>query len=148
SPGTLARRYTYGLDSISQTRWNGSAWVTHFYGTDGLGSVRCLIDTTGAITDTYTYDAYGNLIASTGSGTPNDLRYTGELLDPDIGLVYLRARWMNPNLGRLWTMDENEGEQSDPISLHRYLYVSDNAADLVDPSGHIAGVFDLSGTLF
>jgi YD repeat-containing protein len=36
SPGTLSRRYTYGLDLISQTRWTGSAWDTHFFLTDGL----------------------------------------------------------------------------------------------------------------
>lgn len=33
-------------------------------------------------------------------------------------------------------MDTDEGSQTDPLSLHRYLYVADNPVNGVDPSGH------------
>lgn len=64
NPATTApsKRYTYGLDLISQT----SGTITHYYGYDGHGSVRMLLnDATGGNTvetDRYDYDANGNLI--------------------------------------------------------------------------------------
>lgn len=51
---------------------------------DGDGN-RALTDTTGAVTDTYDYDAFGNLIHSTGT-TPNVYLYSGEQFDPDLHL--------------------------------------------------------------
>jgi YD repeat-containing protein len=41
--------------------------------TDPNGSVRLLTDGTGAITDTYTYDAFGNLLDQTASTVSNYL---------------------------------------------------------------------------
>jgi RHS repeat-associated protein len=89
----------------------------------------------GAVTDTYTYDAFGNLLARTGA-TPNEYLYAGERFDPHLGLYRLRARYMNPATGRFQTMDSFEGEQSDPASLHKYLYAGDDPVNNIDPSGH------------
>jgi hypothetical protein len=47
-----------------------------------------------------------------------------------------RARYFNPNTGRFWTMDTNEGSQEDPFSLHKYLYCEDEPIGHTDPSGH------------
>src|SRR5262249_45178303 len=80
--------YTHGNQLISQTRTGGGA---HFYLTDGQLSVRQLATAAGAVSDTYTYDAFGVLLASAGS-TPNNYRYTGEQFDPNVGFYYLRAR--------------------------------------------------------
>jgi YD repeat-containing protein len=49
---------------------------TYYFGYDGQGSVRYLTDTDGNITDTYDYDAFGNLIHRTGT-TDNNYLYTG-----------------------------------------------------------------------
>jgi RHS repeat-associated protein len=87
------------------------------------------------ITDTYTYDAFGNLIASTGS-TVNNYRYTGEQWDPDVGLYYLRARYYDTQFGRFWTMDTFEGQNEDPLSLHKFIYCAGNPVNGSDPSGH------------
>ena len=48
----------------------------------------------------------------------------------------LRARYMNAATGRFWTRDAFEGGQEDPLSLHRYLYVSDDPVNGTDPSGY------------
>jgi RHS repeat-associated protein len=128
----LSRVYTYGLDLISQRQASGPV---HFYGTDGHGSVRFLADTNGAITDTYTYDAYGCLIASNGTAA-NLYRYTGEQFDPDLGFYVLGPRYLNPNSGRFWTMDSFEGNAAEPLSLHKYLYVHADPVNGIDPSGH------------
>jgi len=134
--GSVRRTYTYGHALISQRQLGGGQWQESFYGFDGHGSVRYLTDVAGAVTDTYTYDAFGNLIGRTGA-TPNEHLYAGERLDANIGFYYLRARWMNPSTGRFWTMDTFEGSPSDPPSLHKYTYAHNNPANATDPSGNM-----------
>lgn len=62
--------------------------------------------------------------------------YTGEQIDPDLGMYYLRARYYQPATGRFWTMDSYEGSSETTISLHKYLYGSGNPVNNTDPSGH------------
>lgn len=131
--GTPTVTYVYGCDLVSQTR----SGITHYYGYDGLGSVRYLTDGNGELSDTYTYDAFGFQIADWHgtTATVNSYRYGGEQLDEDLGAYYLRARYYHPNLGRFWSQDTFEGYQGDPISLHKYLYCHGNPVNGIDPSG-------------
>jgi RHS repeat-associated protein len=132
------RVYNYGLSLISEQQ--GTA--LSYYGYDGHGNVRFLMDPNGNITDTYTYDAFGVLIArstSGGTSTPNNHLYCGEEYDPELGLYYLRSRYLNPTDGRFWTMDSYEGEGAVPASLHKYLYCGDDAVNNSDPSGNGKG---------
>ena len=128
----LAKVFTYGLDLIAQR--DAGTGTRSFYGYDGNGNTRYLTGTNGAITDTYLYDAFGSLLASTGS-TPNDYRYAGEQYDNTLGLYYLRARYLNAGTGRFWTRDSFAGNSQDPISLHKHLYVQANPVNNTDPSG-------------
>ncbi len=122
--------------------------------------MRYLTDPSGVITDTFTYDAFGILIhrqarTSGGGGvlvpfanpaletapantspTVNNYRYTGEQWDQDLGMYYLRARYYRPELGRFWTRDSYEGNNQDPLSLHKYIYCSENPVGNIDPTGH------------
>jgi RHS repeat-associated protein len=86
------------------------------------------------VTDTYTYDAFGVLLASTGA-TPNVYLYTGEQLDPNVGFYYLRARYYDAAIGRFITIDPRQGNIFEPVSLHRYLYGGANPVNNRDPSG-------------
>jgi len=52
------------------------------------GSVRQLTD--ALVTDTYDYDAFGNLIYRSGT-TPNDYLYAGEQFGANLGFYYLRS---------------------------------------------------------
>ncbi|MCX8107706.1 MAG: RHS repeat-associated core domain-containing protein [Verrucomicrobiae bacterium] len=133
-PSTLDRVYSYGHTLISQRRLAGSQWIASFYGYDGHNNVRYLTDQNGNITDTFDYDAFGNLISRTGD-TPNNYLYCGEQFDPDLGMYFLRARYLNPDTGRFWTMDVYEGKSTDPISLHKYLYAAANPVNQIDPTG-------------
>ncbi|MCX7723443.1 MAG: AHH domain-containing protein [Verrucomicrobiae bacterium] len=131
--------YSYGNDLISQSQLlddgqGGLVWVTSFYGYDGHGNTRYLTDAAGQLTDTYDYDAFGTLIAKTGS-TPNSYLYCGEQFDPDLGLYFLRARYLNPDSGRFWTRDVWEGTIGNPASLHKYLYAHADPGNNADPSG-------------
>ena len=132
--GNVFRDYTYGATLISQTQLSGPNWTTSFYGFDGHGSIRFLMDSSGNVTDTYDYDAFGILIHQTGA-TPNLYLYSGEQFDPDLGLYYQRARYLNASTGRFWTVDAFDGDKQSPLSLHRYLYANANAINRIDPSG-------------
>jgi RHS repeat-associated protein len=130
--------YTYGLDLVNQDRGGN----VHYFGYDGLGSVRYLTHSGGGISDTYTYDAFGIQTASI-SPTVNHYRFAGEQWDSDLQMYYLRARYYAPGLGRFWAMDTYEGSQNDPLSLHKYLYCHGNPVNGIDPSGHTAITMDL-----
>jgi RHS repeat-associated protein len=132
--GSVVRSFTYGHDLISQRIVGGSL---SFYGYDGHGSVRLLTDATAAITDTYDYDAFGNLISRTGT-TSNDYLYSGEQFDANLGFYYLRARYLSSSSGRFWTQDSYEASPFDPASLHKYLYANANPLSRHDPSGQFS----------
>jgi RHS repeat-associated protein len=134
--GAIVRTYTWGLQLISQSRAQVSPNppVVSYYVFDGQGSVRALTSGTGAITDTYDYDAFGNLVNKTGT-TPNNYLYTGEQYDPDLHFYYLRARYLNTSSGRFLTLDAYEGDPGAPSSLHKYLYTGDDPVGRRDPSG-------------
>jgi RHS repeat-associated protein len=136
--------YTYGHTLISEDRRTGNQWATSFYGYDGHNNVRYLTDMSGNVTDTYDYDAFGNLTAASGD-TVNYYLFTGEQFDLDLGLYYLRARYHNPDTGRFWTEDSYEGNGSDPASLHKYTYCDNNPVNGFDRSGHD---FDLASMAF
>jgi len=133
-PATLNRVYTYGHMLISQDRLDGATWRTSFYGYDGHNNVRYLTDLNGQITDSYDYEAFGSLIAQSGT-TPNTHLFTGEEFDSDLGLYYLRARYYNPANGTFNQRDTFAGNNFDPQSLHKYTYAHSDPVNGLDPSG-------------
>jgi RHS repeat-associated protein len=54
---------------------------------------------------------------------------------PDFRTEVYRARYFNPQTGRFWTMDTFEGDEEEPLSLHKYLYCQGNPVNGKDPSG-------------
>src|SRR5689334_3901060 len=132
----ILRGYEWGLQLAAVRDFTvNSGGIFHYYGLDGHGSVRFLTDATGAVTDTYDYDAFGNLIVSTGT-TFNNYLFAGEQFDPALGIYYNRARYYDQRQGRFWTMDTFEGDPESPASLHKYLYTGANPVDRLDPSGN------------
>ena len=127
--------YTYGLMLLSQNQFLNGSWNPSFYGLDGHSNVRFLTNVAGAITDTYDYDAFGNLIASTGN-TPNTRLYAGERFDPNVGFYHLRARYYDQGSGRFITGDKFPSSAYDPQSLHRYVYAQNDPVNRIDPSGN------------
>jgi len=147
--GTAVQRtYTYGLNRISENQLVGSTWTPAFYGYDGHGNARFLTNTAGAVTDTYTYDAYGVQLGKTGA-TANNYLYSAEQLDSTLGLYYLRARYYWPATGRFQTADPpkrgsccRSGSCPSPWS-NPYIYANSDPVDLVDPAG-----LDAAGVAF
>jgi RHS repeat-associated protein len=93
-----------------------------------------LTDIGGTVVNTMVYDAYGNLIASN-YVLQTAYLYSGQQFDFDLGFYYNRARYLNTTTSRFWTSDTTDGNNEDPLSLHKYLYAEDNPIDNVDPLG-------------
>jgi len=132
--GEVQRQYTYGHAIVSQRRRTQSGWAVNYYTADGHGNIRQLTDESGAVTDTYDYDAFGKLLSQTGT-TPNPYLYAGERFDAELGLYHLRARHYDPDRGRFMSMDPYPGEIDEPASLHKYLYTFADPVNYLDPSG-------------
>jgi RHS repeat-associated protein len=144
--GALRAYYVRGDDLLAVMRplvpvpATAADWQTRYYHADGIGSVRRLTDETGAVTDTYTYSAFGELLSHTGTD-PQPYAFAGEPYDPNAGFQYHRARWMDPRAGRFASTDRWRGSPEDPRSLHTYLYALANPAVLADPTGLFSQAF-------
>jgi RHS repeat-associated protein len=132
--------YVYGHDLISQNR----SGVKSFYLYDGLGTTKALTDSSGVVTDRYIYDAYGNVLSSTGT-TQNNYLYTGEQFDKNLGQYYLRDRYYSHGTGRFTRGDKWEGNSNNPLSLNKYLYANMNPVIFVDPKGLYSSEAQLLG---
>jgi len=120
-------RYVYGLGRVSQV---GS--ITHYYLADGLGSTTALTTATGGASNTYAYDVFGAVRASTGSQA-NEFKFTGEQVDASTEMEYLRARYYDPATGRFLSKDPLAHL---PVQrMHAYTYVLSNPVNLLDQSG-------------
>jgi RHS repeat-associated protein len=141
SSGELRAQYTYGAGLLAGTA-NGA---TAFHHGDGLGSTRLLTDAAGAVTDQYQYDAFGGLIAASGS-TSNSHLFAGEQFEPALGLYNLRARNYDASVGRFLGRDPFEGRLTDPRSLSPYLYAHADPVNNTDPMG-LFSLLEISSAL-
>jgi RHS repeat-associated protein len=129
SSGNLLARYAQGAD-IDEPLSALRSGATAFYNADGLGSISSLGNLTGAISNSYTYDAFGDATALSGSFV-NPYRYTGRDYDLETGLQYSRARYYDPSIGRFI----NEDPLRYGGGFNFYVYVWNDPIDLNDPFG-------------
>jgi RHS repeat-associated protein len=93
---------------------------------DGSNDVVALTDSTGAVVETYSYDAYGAQTA-TGSVT-QPFTFTGREFDAKSGLYYYRARYYDPTTGTFLSEDPS-------IGGNPYSYALDAPTNYIDPTG-------------
>jgi RHS repeat-associated protein len=143
---------------------NGSVPRTLISLADAQASVRILADSTGAngsspnAVSTLGFDGYGQtndptngaslnaqelLSLAANNATLTAFGYDGEQIDPDSGLIYLRARWYNPSNGRFLSIDPHPGMGKLPLTLNDYAFASGDPVGGSDPSG----LFDLGGMM-
>jgi RHS repeat-associated protein len=130
--GVVLARYTQ-TQNIDEPLSELRSSTTSYYQADGLGSVTSLSNSSAALVNTYTYDSFGKLTASTGT-IVNPFRYTGRELDPETGIYEYRARYYDQNVGRFISEDPSElGALGEGTNL--YVYVENNPTNYVDPYG-------------
>ncbi len=87
--------------------YNGT---TSYYVKNLQGDTVAIADTNGCIVVQYTYDAWGNILTTTGTmantlGQINPLRYRGYYYDTESQLYYLKTRYYSPKIGRFINAD-------------------------------------------
>lgn len=105
--------------------------VTYVY-SDPQGTPLMEADAQGNITATLDYRPYGTQALGQAPSGPG---YTGHVSDPEIGLVYMQARYYDPNVGRFLSVDPIGAGARDGFSFNRYAYASNSPASLRDPTG-------------
>ena len=117
---------------------------------DGQGNVANTMRA-GQISDSYSYDPFGEITAVTHDGTAktpleaqndnglsdNDVLwgYNGEEYIEEVGLQYLRQRHYSPETGTFTSQDTNEGDLTNPLSQNRYIYAENDPVNGNDPGG-------------
>jgi RHS repeat-associated protein len=137
--------YVLGNDLIAQVTQNLADM--RFFIHDGHGSTRQLTNASGAITDRFSYTAFGLPIGFDPATAATRYLFSGEQYDAYSGAYYLRARLYTPENGRLTQTDPLPGQVGDALSLHRYAYVKNNPVNFVDPSGQ-SGLDDFDDKLY
>src|SRR6187402_722058 len=89
-------------------------------------------------------DAYGNVISSsdhTPFGSPilggghSGIDYTGHLRDDYSSLIYMQARYYDPEVGRFLSADPPKASAGDLMAFNRFAYGHNNPINTLDPDG-------------
>jgi RHS repeat-associated protein len=130
----VATRYVWGLGLLYEVNGTGSGATTATYHHDATGSTLALTDSTGKVIERIGYTPFGQINHRVNlSGTPHDTPFLftgffGNQTDAN-GLLYMRARYYHPRLGRFLNADPaQEG-------MNWYGYAAGNPIGYVDPMG-------------
>jgi RHS repeat-associated protein len=121
----------YGLARIGEVRSGEWAYPLG----DALGSVRQWVDGDEYVSYAVGYTPFGMVLWQEGSAG-SAWGYTGEWWDDSAGLLYLRARWYGPEMGRFASLDTIALDYSNPQTINRYAYALGNPINFADPTGH------------
>jgi RHS repeat-associated protein len=133
--GVDSTAYVRGLQLTRQKHLNSSAAQDLLPLNGHLGTSLGAIDADGNAVEQVDVDAFGNPDHTIGLKQAH--LYAGEYWDQDAQLLYLRARWYDPRIGRFISGDPFEGKQRDPRSLNRYAYAHSDPIHGSDPSGRM-----------
>ncbi|HZY43116.1 MAG TPA: RHS repeat-associated core domain-containing protein, partial [Anaerolineae bacterium] len=132
--GTVATQHLFSMGTRPIGQYTSSAW--QYLLPDGLGSVRQIADASGNVLLSESYEPYGKLLSSSGSAS-SIFAYGGEQIDTS-GLIYLRARYMQPGLGIFLSHDPYSGDVMRPGSMNGWNYTEGNPVNRLDPTGWYA----------
>ena len=139
--GGVPTHYVQGAgvdEHLAQT----SAGVNLFFHADGLGSITKITNSAQTVVGSTTYNSFGT---ATRTGVATVYGYTGRELDSETGLLYFRARYLNPETGRFLSRDPI-GFAGGDVVLNNY--VGGNPINFIDPSGLDAiGTLGFGGTI-
>jgi RHS repeat-associated protein len=126
--GGQSSYYLHGADLIGQ--YDSGTWAYHL--PDALGSVRSLTDPMGQVFSSYSFSPFGVPTSESG-GDPYG--FTGEWWESRAELLYLRARYYQPETGRFVTEDPFPGLRGQPQTQNWFVYVTNNPVNRIDPEG-------------
>ena len=121
----------YFYDGNTLIGKNTSAGI-FYYHPDHLGSTNAISDKIANVIEFTTYDPFGKVISG---GSDKQRSYTGKPLDAATNLLYLGARYYNPNGPWFTQPDSAIQDIYNSQDLNHYAYVRNNPYKYVDPDG-------------
>ena len=99
--------YYYDETGVAGFELNGTVY---YYLKNIQGDVINILNSSGQVVVTYSYDAWGKVLSVTGSlastvGQINPFRYRGYYYDTETGFYYLQSRYYDPVVGRFLNAD-------------------------------------------
>ena len=123
-------------DVIGFTRTANGTDTEYFYVKNLQGDILKVITATGTEAATYTYDAWGKLLTSTGDlAEVNPLRYRGYFYDTETSLYYLKSRYYDPEVSRFINPDAFVSSGTSVASYNMMVYCDNNPINRIDPAG-------------
>ena len=124
-------------DVIGFTRTANGTDTEYFYVKNLQGDILKVITATGTEAATYTYDAWGRVLTSTGDlADINPLRYRGYYYDTETGLYYLQSRYYDPEVSRFINPDSFATTDVDGVlSANMFAYCENNPVTRSDSTG-------------
>ena len=114
-------------------KYNGTVY---YYITNLQGDVISIVDGSGAVVASYSYDPYGNVLTATGTlAETNPLRYRGYYYDSETRLYYLQSRYYDPELGRFLSHDVIFDTDAGLQGFNLFAYCGNNPICRTDVSG-------------
>jgi len=116
--------YYHGDERVAMRKGDNLRYIhkEHLTGTSAM------TDSNGAQIGAINYYPYGE----TRSGSvPTDRKFTGQRLDRT-GFYYYNARYYDPEIGRFLSADTIVPNYTNPQSLNRYSYCSNNPLKYID----------------
>ena len=118
--------------------YNGTKY---YYVKNLQGDVMSIANASGSIVVNYTYDAWGNILSTTGSmastvGAVNPIRYRSYYYDGETGFYYLQSRYYDPAIRRFINADGYINANGDILGFNMYAYCGNNPVMYVDYSGN------------
>ena len=131
--------YDSSGEVIGFTRTANGADTEYFYVKNLQGDILKVITATGTEAATYTYDAWGRVLTSTGDlADINPLRYRGYYYDVETGLYYLQSRYYDPEVCRFINPDAFATTDADGVlSANMFAYCENNPIRNTDSTGAI-----------
>jgi len=141
--GGVTTNFLFDGGSILLEKRGSATTATYTYGNalirkdgetplfDGLGSERTVTNGSGAVTASLTLSAFGQTVASTGSGT-SAYQFgatSGYRTEGDAGLTLVGCRFYDAQVGQFITRDTY-------LDQAPYAYCDGDPINAVDPSGH------------
>jgi RHS repeat-associated protein len=127
--GTATKYINFGTELVAK-RVGATGW--YWLHADGLGSIQAITDANGVEVQRFKYRPYGELLSSS-SGHVEARRFTGARQD-ESGLIYLNARYYDPQLGRFISADPAVPTVQ-TVGLNRYAYAGNDPVNHVDTNG-------------
>ena len=114
--------------------------TTYYYATNLQGDVTAILNTSGTAVVTYTYDAWGNILTTTGTmaetlGAVNPLRYRGYVYDTETRFYYLQSRYYDPEIGRFINADSYASTGQGVLGCNMFAYCNNNPVNYHDSNG-------------